>query len=189
VFESAGRREEVLDERADYGIATNKEGAYLGIHDVFDVEEAGVRSVDSLGVVGAAVDQVRISKNYGTVYGRLGNFFSEPAMKYVLRNADPDTFDEVDQSLVDSMTSAGKWEYLLGDGRTITAEEAAAEMRKLGASLLDPRMDVEAMKRYSKSSTSVVDGTERLGVDTKGNIAYGWLFASSPWSCVMLILI
>jgi hypothetical protein len=173
MFESAGRREEVLNERADYGIATNKEGAYLGIHDVFDVEEAGVRSVDSLGVVGAAVDQVRISKNYGTVYGRLGNFFSEPAMKYVLRNADPDTFDEVDQSLVDSMTSAGKWEYLLGDGRTITAEEAAAEMRKLGASLLDPRMDTEAMQKVFQEFNSVVDGVERLGVDTKGNIAYG----------------
>jgi len=173
VFESAGRREEVLDERADYGVANNKEGAYLGIHDVFDVEEAGVRSVDSLGVVGAAVDQVRISKNYGTVYGRLGNFFSEPAMKYVLRNADPDTFDEVDQSLVDSMTSAGKWEYLLGDGRTITAEEAATEMRKLGASLLDPRMDTEAMQKVFQEFNSVVDGVERLGVDTKGNIAYG----------------
>lgn len=172
VLESAGRREEILDERAEYGIVNEKEGPYLGIHDVFDNEEAGVRSVDSLGVVGAAIDQVRISKNYGTVYGRLSNFISEPALKYVLRNADPKTFDEVDKSLVDSLTSAGKWKYMLGDGATITSEQAVEEGRKLGALLLDPRMDATAMQKVFSEFSNVVDGVERIGVDTKGDIGY-----------------
>ena len=173
VFESAGRREEVLDQRADYGVANNKEGAYLGIHDVFDLEEAGVRSVDPLGVVGASVDQVRIAKNYGTVYGRLGNFFSEPAMKYVLRNADPDMFDSVDQSLVDSLNSSGKWEYKLSDGKTITSDEAIAEAQRLGAVLLDPRMDPEAMQNIFKEFTNVVDGAEKFVEGAKGDLAAG----------------
>ena len=126
-----------------------------------------------MGVVGAAVDQTRIANNYGTVYGRLGNFFSEPAMKYVLRNADPDMFDSVDQSLVDSLNSSGKWEYKLSDGKTITSDEAIAEAQRLGAVLLDPRMDPEAMQNIFKEFTNVVDGAEKFVEGTKGDLAAG----------------
>jgi len=172
VLESAGRREEVLDERADYGIANNKEGAYLGIHDVFDSEEAGVRGLDSMGVVGAGIDQVRIAKNYGTVYGRLRNFLSEPAAKYVLRTADPATFDEVDDALKQSFDSAGKYKVLLGDGATITHADVVEEGDNLSKVLLDPRMNVDEMKKVFKEFSDVVDGTERLSVGTKGDVAF-----------------
>ena len=172
VLEAAGRREEILDERADYGIANNKEGAYLGIHDVFDSDEAGVRGVDSMGVVGAGIDQVRIAKNYGTVYGRLRNFLSEPAAKYVLRTADPATFDEVDDALKQSFDSAGKYKVLLGNEATITYEDVVAEGDNLSKVLLDPRMDVTEMKKVFKEFSDVVDGTERLSVGTKGDIAF-----------------
>jgi hypothetical protein len=177
VLESAGRREEVLDERADYGIANEKEGAYLGIHDVFDSEEAGVRGLDSMGVVGAGIDQVRIAKNYGTVYGRLRNFLSEPAAKYVLRTADPATFDEVDDALKQSFDSAGKYKVLLGDGATITHADVVAEGDNLSKVLLDPRMNVDEMKKVFKSSVLLMVLNALVG--TKGDIAYCWLFASS----------
>jgi len=172
VLESAGRREELLDERADYGIANNKEGAYLGIHDVFDSDEAGVRGVDSMGVVGAGIDQVRIANNYGTVYGRLRNFLSEPAAKYVLRTSDPATFDEVDDALKQAFDSAGKYKVMLGDEATITYKDVVAEGDNLSKVLLDPRMDVEEMKKVFKEFSDTVDGTERLSVGTKGDIAF-----------------
>jgi len=172
VLEAAGRREEILDERADYGIANNKEGAYLGIHDVFDSDEAGVRGVDSMGVVGAGIDQVRIAKNYGTVYGRLRNFLSEPAAKYVLRTADPATFDEVDDSLKQAFDSAGKYKVLLGNEATITHADVVAEGDNLSKVLLDPRMDVTEMKKVFKEFSDTVDGVERLSVGTKGDVAF-----------------
>jgi hypothetical protein len=172
VLESAGRREELLDERADYGIANNKEGAYLGIHDVFDSDEAGVRGVDSMGVVGAGIDQVRIANNYGTVYGRLRNFLSEPAAKYVLRTSDPATFDEVDDALKQAFDSAGKYKVMLGDEATITYKDVVAEGDNLSKVLLDPRMDVEEMRKVFKEFSDTVDGTERLSVGTKGDIAF-----------------
>ena len=172
VLESAGRREELLDERADYGIANEKEGAYLGIHDVFDAEEAGVRGLDSMGVVGAGIDQVRIAKNYGTVYGRLRNFMSEPAAKHVLRTADPATFDEVDQALKESYTSAGKWKYKLGPEATITSEDSVKYSTDVAKMLVDPRMDTAQMENLFKEFSTVVDGVERIGSDTKGDVAF-----------------
>jgi hypothetical protein len=172
VLESAGRREELLDERHDYGQATNKPGPYLGTHDVYDFEEAGVRGVDSMGVVGAGIDQVRIAKNYGTVYGRLRNFMSEPAAKYVLRTADPATFDEVDQSLKQAFDSAGKYKVMLGKEATITYEDVVKEGDNLSKVLLDPRMDVEEMKKVFTEFSDTVDGTERLSVGTRGDIAF-----------------
>lgn len=172
VLEAAGRREEVLDERHDYGEATGKQGPYLGTHNVFDSDEEGVRGVDSMGVVGAGIDQVRIAKNYGTVYGRLRNFLSEPAAKYVLRTADPATFDEVDNSLKQAFDSAGKYKVMLGDEATITYKDVVAEGDNLSKVLLDPRMDVEEMKKVFKEFSDTVDGVERLSVGTKGDVAF-----------------
>lgn len=172
VFESATRREDGLDERGDYGEATNKPLPYPGISDVYDSTEEGIRSVDDFGVVGAGVDQVRIANNYGSVYGRLRNFMSEAAMKYVLRNADPKTFDEVDTTLVEAMTSAGKWSFKLGDEATITPKDVVDEGNKLAGILMDPRMDVPAMEKVFAEFTNTVDGVNRLGVDTKGDIGF-----------------
>jgi len=172
VLESAGRREEALDERGVYGEVTGKLGPYLGTHNAFDIDEEGIRGVDSMGVVGAGIDQVRISRNYGTVYGRLRNFMSETAAKYVLRTADPSKFDEVDQALKDSFTSAGKYKVMLGDEATITTADVIAEGDRLSKILLDPRMDVTEMQKVFKEFSSVVDGVERIAVDTKGDIAF-----------------
>jgi len=173
VYVSATRREEELDKRGLDGIESEQELPYLGItSDMYDIEEEGIRSLDPLGVVGASIDQVRIAKNYGSVYGRLGNFVSEAALKYILRNADPKKYDELDKTLVNSLTSAGKWKYLVGDIATITSEEAVEEGKKLGSLLLDPRMDTKAMQKIFDDFNSSVDGIQRLGTDTKGNIGY-----------------
>ena len=39
----------------------------LGVHDMYGYEESGIRSVDDLGIVGASVDNVRISNNLDTI--------------------------------------------------------------------------------------------------------------------------
>ena len=55
------------------------------MHDLYDTTESGIRSVDPGGIWGAAVDAERIAKNVDTVYGRLGSFISEPALKFSLK--------------------------------------------------------------------------------------------------------
>ena len=172
VYNSAAKREELLDERGDYGDATGKEGPYLGKHDVYGYEESGVRSVDDFGIVGAAVDQVRISKNYGTIYGRLRNIISEPAIKHILRNADPKTFDEIDRTFVAAMKSADNYKYIIGEEATITPKEVVEEGKKLVPALIDPRMSVKDLEKLFNEFSSNVDGVMRLGADTKGDVAF-----------------
>ncbi len=90
IIEGAIKQEEALDEVGMYGYTQNPnlDQPIKGIHDAFDYTEIGVRTVDDFGVVGAAVDQVRIARNLDTVNGRLGNVISEPALKYGLSSGD-----------------------------------------------------------------------------------------------------
>ena len=48
--------------------------------------EIGMRTVDDLGVFGAAIDQARIARNAGTTMGRMRNMLSPAAMKYAVDN-------------------------------------------------------------------------------------------------------
>ena len=69
IIEGAIKQEEALDEVGMYGYMQNPslDAPIKGIHDAFDYTETGVRTVDDFGVVGAAVDQVRIARNLDTV--------------------------------------------------------------------------------------------------------------------------
>ena len=51
---------------------------------LFDPAENAIRSTDSMGIVGAAVDNTRIGKNIDSVYGRVRNPMSEASLKFSL---------------------------------------------------------------------------------------------------------
>ena len=66
-------REKVLDELGEYNLSkgADLDKPVLGVHDVYSDYEAAVRGLDNLGIVGAAVDEVRIARNIDSVYGRV----------------------------------------------------------------------------------------------------------------------
>ena len=68
--------------------------------------ELGARTVDDFGVVGASIDQVRVARNLDSVNGRMGNFISEPAVKYGLQSAG--NTNEIVMGLADQLHKAGE---------------------------------------------------------------------------------
>ena len=78
------KQDEALDELGYYNQSktTDPNIPLKGVHDLYEFRETGMRTVDDFGIVGASIDAARIQANKGTVYGRLGNFISGPALKY-----------------------------------------------------------------------------------------------------------
>ena len=110
----AAVREANLDELGTYNFskAQNLDEPILGVHDMYGYREQGSRSVDPLGIVGASADLVRVTKNYDSVNGRLGNFLSEPAIKYAISDtADPQTAENILRGLTVQMQEAGEYGY------------------------------------------------------------------------------
>ena len=155
-------REAAKDELGDYRMAKNPnlDEPLFGIHDVFDIDESGIRSVDNLGVVGASVDAARIASNTGTVYGRLGSIISEAALKYGL-DADSLAKREIIQGVVDQIKSAGKYSYLY-EGKKIPFEEIDKAGNDLAQVMLDPRMDSGMLKATLDNFMNEVDGMKNL---------------------------
>ena len=108
VIQSAIKQEEALDEMGMYGYSMNPamDQPIKGVHDMYDYTEVGIRTVDDFGVVGASVDAVRVARNLDTVYGRLGNVISEPALKYSLTSGD--NAQDVVLGLADQLNQAGR---------------------------------------------------------------------------------
>lgn len=162
VYSAATLRESAIDELGEYRFAKNPnlEEPVFGIHDVFDIEESGIRSVDNLGVVGASVDQARIANNIGTSYGRLGSIITEAALKYGL-NADSLSKREIINTITEQIKSAGKYSYL-ADGRKISFEEIDKAGSDLAEIMLDPRMDSGLLKGTLDNFMNEVDGMKNL---------------------------
>ena len=136
---SAIKQEEALDELGYYNMAENPnmDVPLKGVHDLFDYTELGVRTVDDFGVVGAAIDQARIAKNLDTVYGRLGNMISEPALKYALKSGD--NAQDIVLGLADQLQQAGRV-GMEGDGWKVTFDDVMDANEDLAIQLFDPRM-------------------------------------------------
>ena len=136
---SAIKQEEALDELGYYNMSENPnmDVPLKGIHDLFDYTELGVRTVDDFGVVGAAIDQARIAKNLDTVYGRLGNMISEPALKYALKSGD--NAQDIVLGLADQLQQAGRI-GMEGDGWKVTFDDVMDANEDLAIQLFDPRM-------------------------------------------------
>lgn len=163
ILTSAARREKALDDIGDYQLAKNPDldQPLLGVHDVFDVEESGVRSADDMGVVGAAVDAARISKNAGTVYGRLGSIVTEAALKFGL-DADQLPKRTIVKEIVDQIKKSGKYSYRLDDGRIMSNADIDKAGEDLAQILIDPRMEPGMLKATLDNFKNTVDGIENL---------------------------
>ena len=110
----AAAREANLDELGTYNFSKSQslDEPILGVHDMYGYREQGSRSVDNLGIIGASVDLVRVTKNLDSVNGRLGNFLSEPAIKYAISDTvDPRTAENMIRGLTVQMQEAGEYGY------------------------------------------------------------------------------
>ena len=162
VIQSAIKQEEALDEMGMYGYSMNPamDQPIKGVHDMYDYTEIGIRTVDDFGVVGASVDAVRVAKNLDTVYGRLGNVISEPALKYSLTSGD--NAQDVVLGLADQLNQAGRI-GMEGNGWKVTFDEVIDEGENLAIQLFDPRMSkADVRKVLEPFITRTDDGKEIL---------------------------
>ena len=162
VTRSAIKQEEALDEMGMYGYSINPamDQPIKGIHDMYDYTEIGIRTVDDFGVVGASVDVVRVAKNLDTVYGRLGNVISEPALKYSLNSGE--AAQDIVLGLADQLRKAGRV-GMEGNGWKVTFEDVIDEGENLAIQLFDPRMSkADVRKVLEPFITRTDDGKEIL---------------------------
>ena len=139
LVEGAIKQEEALDEIGAYNYMNNPnmDVALKGVHDLFDYTELGVRTVDDFGIVGAAIDQVRVARNLDSVNGRMGNIISEPALKYGLQSAR--NSNEIVMGLADQLHKAGEI-GMEGSNWKVTFKDVIDENENLAISMIDPRM-------------------------------------------------
>ena len=169
---SAQSQEEALDEIGIYQLSktTDLDQPIPGVHDAFTDAEAGARTLDPGGVIGASVDAVRVQKNIDTVYGRLGSVVTEAARKYGL-DADNLTKRTIVKQIKDTIQQGGKYSAELASGKKITFEEIDAAGTQLAEILVDPRMDTGMLKATLDEFKDVIDD---LGKKTKtvGKVGY-----------------
>ncbi len=142
----ARKQEADLDELGYYNMSKNPEGnvAMKGVHDLYDWNETGMRSVDDFGIVGASVDAARIASNKGTVYGRLRNFISEPALKFGVET--PGAVEEITIGLTKQLKDADRYRMDAADW-AISFDEIQAQGDNLVLELFDPTVGVDEIRR------------------------------------------
>lgn len=139
------KQEDALDELGAYNLSTNLEEnvALKGVHDLFDWNEIGQRTVDDFGIVGASLDAVRIAKNYDTVYGRLGNMISPPAIKYAGTNATAS--EEIVLGLTKQLKDADEY-GMQAKNWSISFDDVIKQGENLSLELFDPSMSVKQLR-------------------------------------------
>lgn len=170
VFDSAGRREIDTDELGKYRMSKvanlddpmNLDQPIFGIssNDVFDLEEQGIRSVDSDGVIGASVDQAQISKNVGTVWGRIGSIVTESALKNGLK-ADNITKRTLIKGIVEEIKTSGKYGARVGT-QLLTFDDIDKAGTDLAQYMMDPRMDAGMLKGTLDNFMQTTSGIKNL---------------------------
>ncbi len=139
---------ELGDSKLEDGLGVDK--PELGVHDLYDYTESGVRSADEGGIVSAAVDQVRIVKQIDTRYGRIGNFISPKNLRELLTGKqDPVKFiKDLGQELKDTKVS-----YKGSNGQIVKHSDSLIEAERLGAALYGT--DLEGMKNILRPLSQV----------------------------------
>lgn len=162
VLANAELREIAKDELGEYRIEKNPnlDEPMMGVHDVFDIEEEGIRSVDAGGVIGATVDQARIRGNRGTTWGRLGSIISEAALKYGLK-ADNLTKRQIINAVAWNIKNAGEYSYRYAGGK-IPFKEIDDAGTELASVLLDPKMEPGMLKATLDNYMDTIRGTRTL---------------------------
>ena len=163
VAQGVKSREEALDEIGEYNSAKaiDLDQPIFGVHDTYGLEESGTRTVDRLGVVGAAIDQARIDRNIDTTYGRLGSIVTEAALKYGLE-ADQLPRRAIIKGIAEQIKSSGKYAAELPGGARLTAEQIDESGTRLAELLLDPRMETGMLKATLDEFKDFTDGIANL---------------------------
>ena len=133
------RLDDALDEVGQYNMYKSPliDQPMKGVHDMYDYTETGVRAVDDFGIVGASVDQSRITRNLDTVDGRIGSVISEPVIKYGLSGEG--NVDDVVLGLARQLNEAGDI-GMEGKGWKISLDDQIDDTLNITADLFDPRM-------------------------------------------------
>jgi len=111
---------------------------------LYEWNETGLRSVDDFGIVGASVDAARIAANKGTVYGRLRNFISTPALRYGVET--PGGVEEITIGLAKQLKDADRYRMDAADW-AISFDEIQAQGDNLVLELFDPTVGVDEIRR------------------------------------------
>lgn len=130
---------------------------------LFSPGENGIRSVDDMGIVGAAVDVTRIDGNIETVYGRIRNPMSEAALKFSLNETG--TIPRVMYGLGDQLRLAGDFDYVTTTGKYIDNSKIKNTVDRLTAEMMD--MDVPQLKSVLGSFTKIEEGLPVLDKTAK----------------------
>ncbi len=146
LLEYQAKQDEALDELGYYNSSKAEDPniPLKGVHDLYEFRETGLRTVDGFGIVGASIDAARIQGNKGTVYGRLGNFISGPALKYGAET--PGGVEEITIGLTKQLKEADRV-GMVADDFTVTADEVAAAGDNLVLELFDPTANIDDMRR------------------------------------------
>jgi hypothetical protein len=163
-MEYVAKQEEALDELGYYNQskATDPNIPLKGVHDLYDWRETGVRTVDDFGIVGASIDAARIQTNKGTVYGRLGNFISGPALKYGTET--PGGVEEITIGLTQQLKEADRI-GMVAEDFIVTSDEVAAAGDNLVVELFDPSATIDDMRQVLNPSVNEF-GAEVLSQDS-----------------------
>ena len=132
------------DDFLEKPVPTGPSEPMLGVHDAFTDAESGLRTLDPGGVIGAAVDAVRIANNIDTTYGRLGSIVSESALKFGLQ-ADQLTKRTIVKAIVNNLKKGGNFAANV-NGKYLSPEQIYKRGEELSEILLDPRMETGMLK-------------------------------------------
>ena len=132
-----------------------------GVHDLFDANEVGLRSVDLDGMPGVTADAARIAKNTDSQHGALGSIFSEAALREGLQPHNL-TKRTLVKGIVNQIKSSGEYKAILASGKEIKWSEIDAAGTKLAALMVDPLMEPGMLKATLKEFKDVVRGVEAI---------------------------
>ena len=133
---------------------------------LFDPAENAIRSTDSMGIVGAAVDNTRIGKNIDSVYGRVRNPMSEASLKFSLEEIG--TVPRIISQLGNQLEQAGRFAFRTASGKVIAAETIDEASNKITAEMLG--MNIGEMKRFLKQFSQVRDGLPTLNAQGRKGV-------------------
>lgn len=163
-------QDSALDELGRYNVSRygDIDIPMKGVNDLYEFNEVGMRTVDDLGIFGAAIDQARIARNAGTTMGRLRNMLSPAAKKYAVDNLN--SVDDITLGLTkalddidDVRVNGGDWSLTMND------------INKAGDDLVvdffDPSLDVNGIRRMLGDSIKKnADGVEVLMAGSYGDV-------------------
>ena len=126
---SAGRRSDALDEVGEFNVSQlprkgdvpDIQEPVFGLHDMYGYSESGIRSVDDMGAISGRVDIARITDNIDTIDGRVSNMVSDAVIKFA--NNGGAEYSQLVEGLGDQITAAGRYGYVTGSGKTISADQ------------------------------------------------------------------